>query len=428
MTDEHKTPAARDDLKVEIRTPSTLSGVVKKKWMLVGLALVALSVGVSVLMVDEKRPRPQSKRDLTVDTTPAGVAHKSWEAQAQAEISALRDQVKEALAQNEELAKATRSTNELLAKRDKELEALKAAEAREKDRLPPPPPDKTGGTKASTDSSKVLPPPPPLPRGAMPPAPPGGSVSTLESAPIILRAQKPVEDEFKAEVQYKANPYAGFLPEGSFASIVLLNGLDSGSSDYTRQNPEPVLMRIQTNATLPGASRYALKSCVALGSAYGDLASQRVQIRLARLSCVDKQGRLVLSSPLKGYVVDSDGSLGMRGKVVRRNGEMLNKSLLAGFAQGLSSAFGSAQGTVTTGATGAYSTTTGGDILASAGYSGASSAANSLAQYYLDQAKNIFPVITVPTGRTGVLVVTEGVSLKWADHDSLFVKEYKPTK
>lgn len=429
MVDENKAAAAHDDLKVEIRTPNKLAGIAKKKWMQVGVALLIGSVAISTLMVDEKRPRSAPKRELAVNTTPEGVSQKSWEAQSQAEVSALRDQVKALQTQNEDLAKLVRGTNDLLRKQDKEIDAIKATQAKEKDKLPPPPPGKTDDTPANASNSKVLPPPPPLPRGATPP-PPGGAVAgaQAEAMPIILQAKKPSAEEFKAEVQYKPNPYAGFLPEGSFAKVVLLNGLDSGSSDYTRQNPEPVLMRIQSNATLPGASRYALKSCVALGSAYGDLASQRVQIRLSRLSCVDKQGKLVLSSPLKGYVVDSDGSLGMRGKVIQRNGEMLNKSLLAGFAQGLSSAFGTAQGTVSTGATGSYSTIAGGDILASAGFGGASSAANSLAQYYLDQAKNIFPVITVATGRTGGIVVTEGVSLKWADHGSLFVKEYKPTK
>lgn len=426
MADENKTPTARDDLKVEIRTPSTLASIAKKKWAQVGIALLVGSVLFSALMVDEKKPAPAPARELAVNTTPEGVTKKSWEAQSQAEISALRDQVKQLQSQNQDMEKLMKAINESTAKQTKALEAMQAEQSKAKT-LPPPPPGKPGEGSVAGANGKVLPPPPPLPRnGSVPPSATPGA--PIDEQPIILTAKQPETEQFKAEVQYKPNPYAGYLPEGSFAKVVLLNGLDSGSSDYTRQNPEPVLMRIQANAVLPGSSRYALKSCVALGSAYGDLASQRVQVRLARLSCVDNKGRLVLSSPLKGYVVDSDGSLGLRGKVIQRNGEMLNKSLLAGFAQGLSSAFGTAQGTVSTGATGAYSTVTGGDVLATAGFGGASSAANSLAQYYLDQAKNIFPVITVPVGRTGSIVVTEGVSLKWADYGSLFTKEYKPTK
>jgi conjugal transfer pilus assembly protein TraB len=154
-----------------------------------------------------------------------------------------------------------------------------------------------------------------------------------------------------------------------------------------------------------------------------------VYIRLAKISCVDKQNNFVLSAPVQGYVVDSDGKLGLRGKLVDRQGAKLGKALLAGFAQGLAGAFGASQGTTSVSSLlGATSSVSGGDALKQAGLSGAGTAANQLAQFYLQQAQAIFPVITINAGREATIVIQEGTSLAWNDESSLFVKNVTPQK
>jgi len=233
-------------------------------------------------------------------------------------------------------------------------------------------------------------------------------------------------DVIKTKTTYQKNPNYGLLPAGAFAPIALLNGLDAGTSAANQSNPQPVLMQIQDQAVLPGAASYKLKSCFALGSAYGDLSAERVYVRLARISCVDKSSHLILTSAVQGYVVDSDGKLGLRGIVVDRQGARLGKALLAGFAQGLSGALGQAQGTTTTGALGTGTSITGASALNASGLSGASSAAQQLAQFYLKEAQAIFPVITVDIGRTGTLVFSDSVSLKWGDGDPAYTKEVTP--
>jgi conjugal transfer pilus assembly protein TraB len=186
------------------------------------------------------------------------------------------------------------------------------------------------------------------------------------------------------------------------------------------------LMNVSDQATLPGSARYKIKSCFILGTGYGDLSAERVYLRVSRMSCVDKNNKLILSQDIAGYVVDSDGKLGMRGKVVDRQGAKLGAAMLAGFAQGLSGALGSSQGTSTSSAAGVANTLTGTGALRASGLAGAQSATSQLAEFYLKEAQSIFPVISVDTGRTGTIVFTSSVALNWTHGDTPFVQELKP--
>lgn len=234
-------------------------------------------------------------------------------------------------------------------------------------------------------------------------------------------------DGVDAKVKYRKNAQNGLMVAGAFAPVVLLNGIEAATSSGARSNPLPILIRVQDNAILPGSARYALKSCFMLGSGYGDLSAERVYVRLARLSCVDINDRLVLSVPVQGYVVDSDNTLGMRGKVVDRQGARLGKAMLAGFAQGLSGALGGAQGDVTSSALGTATSITGSAALRASGLGGIGSASSQLAQFYLKEAEAIFPVIEVEGGRTGTVVVSEDANLAWGNVDEQFVREVTPT-
>jgi conjugal transfer pilus assembly protein TraB len=231
-----------------------------------------------------------------------------------------------------------------------------------------------------------------------------------------------------AKVSYKKNESAGMLPAGGFAPVVLLNGLDAGTSSATQANPMPVLMNVTDQATMPGAARYKLKSCFVLGNGFGDLSAERVYVRFNRLSCVDKNDHLILSQEVAGYVVDSDGKLGLRGKVVDRQGARLGKALLAGFAQGLSGALGNAQSSVTSNFSSGLSSSSisGSAALRQSGLSGAQSASQQLAEFYLKEAESIFPVVSIDTGRTGTIVFTNSVSLSWQTGDSQFVQQVQP--
>ncbi|MBC8737241.1 hypothetical protein F6X40_10520 [Paraburkholderia sp. UCT31] len=402
---------------------------VGKRWWVVVAGVAGFGIVVSSFMNGSNAPPPQREKKVdVVDLTPKGADQKTWQAQSQSDITELKDE-------NAKLAaKLDRLTSALA---DKDAAAKQAAQA---GYVPPPVmPGTTSPQQMPTLPAVVPPPPPPTqPTTTINPSLPPVDSLPHDIKPVVFKAEKrdvskPATDALgnaidsvKAKVAYRKNPYSGFLPAGAFSDVALLNGLDAGTASMNQSNPQPILMQIQNNAVLPGSASYRLKSCFILGSGYGDLSAERVYVRLARLSCVDKANKLILTSQIGGYLVDSDGKLGLRGTVVDRQGARLGKALLAGFAQGLAGALGTAQGTTTNSVFGSTNSLDGTAALRASGLTGAQTASSQLAQFYLKEAEAIFPVITVDAGRVGTVVFTEGTSLEWGQGDTNFTKEVKP--
>lgn len=236
------------------------------------------------------------------------------------------------------------------------------------------------------------------------------------------------EDAVEVDATYSANEFAGFLPPGSFAKVALLTGLDSGTSEYTRANPQPVLMRVQSNAQLP-QGQYQTKSCFVLGSSYGDLSSERIFVQLSRITCMDASRQMMLTGKLNGYVADSDSIQGLKGKVIRRNGQLLAKSMLAGFASGLSKVAAGAGTTQVASVGGAINTAFDtSKLLQTGGMEGVNTTMELVAKQYSDEAKNMFPVISVPGGRIGSMVLTQGTKLEWKSYKGKYSKELEPVQ
>jgi len=429
---------------------------VKRRWMYVGGAAIALVLVVSSLT---HKPPPEIQRvekpGQLVNVTPDNINKLSWEQQSLAQMKEMQNALDKSRSQAQALQaqiddiKKNPPTQKLPSGITGPPSPVPAPISGTSTVVPPPPisqdlsavpgsglPPITKGNGPKIPSingglSKAMPGMP-----AIPPPFTSGMDSLPTAEPMVFAPDKTQSrpaalvvdgDSIDAKVKYQKNKQSGMMVAGAFAPVILLNGIEAGTSSGSRSNPLPVLIRVQDNATLPGAAKYEIKSCFALGSGYGDLSAERVYIRLARLSCIDRDDRLVLSVPIQGYVVDSDNTLGMRGKVVDRQGARLGKALLAGFAQGLGGALGSSQGDVTSSALGSATSITGSAALRASGLSGVSSASSQLAQFYLKEAESIFPVIEIEGGRLGSVVISEDVTLSWGNVDEQFVREVSPT-
>lgn len=248
------------------------------------------------------------------------------------------------------------------------------------------------------------------------------SLPQVRKAPVFTQQMHTLKPKHTAEKQQASFGHANkntagdaerWLPMGSFFKADLLNGVEAGTGSHAQANPQPVLMRVVSDAFLPNAGRYPVKSCFILGSAYASLSSERVYIRLAKMACMGDKNRMI-TSKVKGYVVDSDGKIGLRGHLVNRQGAKLGKAMLAGFFSGLSGMGSHAQGTTVLSALGIKHHADSADTLRSAGFLGLGSATKELSSFYIHEAKRLFPVIEVGAGREVMVTVSEGVSLKWS--------------
>ncbi len=279
--------------------------------------------------------------------------------------------------------------------------------------LPLPPPPSAAGQVSST--------------GAMPPGPPGMPMTpphTEPVAPVLSRVTlvdrsatpttpttptAPAGAAAAAGPSSEAHSVATVRPV-SFTRGTLLGGLDAPTGGQSQSNPHPVLIRLSDNSVLPNRFRGEYRDCFVIAAGYGDISAERAYLRTENLSCVRADG-MALEVKIQGSVYGEDGKVGMRGRLVTKQGQMLANALLAGVVSGIGQGLAMSSTTYSTSALGTVATTSGTDAFVAGMGTGVSKALDRLAQYYIKLAENTFPVIEVDAGREIDVVITKGVRI-----------------
>ena len=200
-----------------------------------------------------------------------------------------------------------------------------------------------------------------------------------------------------------------FLPV-SFTRGVLLGGLDAPTGGQSQSNPHPVLIRLSDNSVLPNRYRAEYRECFVIAAGYGDISSERAYLRTESLSCVRKDGT-ALEVKIQGSVYGEDGKVGMRGRLVTKQGQMLANALMAGVMSGIGQGIATANTTYSTSALGSVATASGSDAYKVGIGAGVGKALDRLAQYYIKLAEQTFPIIEIDAGREIDVVLTKGTRI-----------------
>ena len=196
----------------------------------------------------------------------------------------------------------------------------------------------------------------------------------------------------------------------SFTRGTLLGGLDAPTGGQAQSNPHPVLIRLSDNAVLPNRFRGEYRECFVIAAGYGDISSERAYLRTENLSCVRSDGA-TLEVKIQGSVYGEDGKVGMRGRLVTKQGQMLANALLAGVVSGIGQGLATSSTNVSTSPLGTITSASGTDAYRAGLGTGVGRALDRLAQYYIKLAENTFPVIEVDAGREIDVVITKGVRI-----------------
>ncbi len=223
---------------------------------------------------------------------------------------------------------------------------------------------------------------------------------------IILNSEPPKALAQKAKKKRK--PAGFYVPAGTFTQGTLLNGLDAPASMKGKSNPYPTIIRLTNLSFLPNQYRLSMKGCFVIAEGYGSLSSERVYLRTTDLSCIVKGGNKHISAPIKGYIVGEHGKVGLRGKVVTKQGAILAREFVAGLMQGFASIVQQQSMTMSTSALGSTSTINPSNIGEAGLGQGLGTAAGELSKFYMKMANSMMPVVVVGAGRKLTLVLTHG--------------------
>lgn len=380
-------------------TWKTLAPERKRKFVLAGTIALVLLLGAGGYQMRSKPvPHPRTEEKSTSLIQSPGMLQKSLYQQSQREL-AKRDR------QMEEL----RGQLATLMEKDQD----RAKEGRENGRSGPP---STERPVTTVDTLNYPPPPPPgtvypaMPSQSAAPPPPEEIVAVGDIGMISAPVSEIVADKKKADGQRI------YLPP-SFMAATLLSGLDAPTSESAKGSPVPALLRIKDLAVLPNSVKADLKGCFVIAEGLGNLADERAHMRLVSLSCLTREGQSVIDQKIKGFLVDQDGKIGLKGRVVSRMGSAIARSMIAGFFGGLGE-YVAAQNTITsTSPLGTTQTINTGDALQYGAGSGLASAFKDTQKFYLDLAKQALPVIEVGATKDVTLVIEEGIMLELRDPD-----------
>jgi conjugal transfer pilus assembly protein TraB len=397
---------------------------------LAGIAFLLFGVLWAVFSITDTPKQPGAQTSATPGqrkVTNLGVMapgaqldpREKWIGEAGKDVAQLKQDRDQARSQ---IANQERFNQEILNRFD----ALKQDLARAP-QAPPAPASLPAGTSSAyppnaalvASSNANLPPPPPGRQltGAPPTAP-----SMLYEAPPIGLVRVTLAETSKpaaggpnvpggsvprSDETARAKRVDNYLPV-SFTRAVLLGGLDAPTGGQSQTNPHPVLLRLVDSAVLPNRYRGEVRECFVIGAGYGDISSERAYIRTENLSCIRHDGS-TLEIAIQGSIFGEDGKVGMRGRLVTKQGQLLANALLAGVVSGIGTAFSQYYTTTTTSTFGTISTTDPNKAIQSGLGMGVGSAMNRLANYYISLAEKVFPVIEIDAGRMVDVVLTKGV-------------------
>jgi conjugal transfer pilus assembly protein TraB len=410
------------DLFEKIKQRYTEIPVHYKKALIIGFLIIAvISVGFIKSNVDQQKVKESKENVVQEVPLTRDALEKSYYIKALEEKEKEDQQIKQLEASLSDLKKQLTSM-------ERENEAERKAQLKElrKKRVPSDTDLSPDQIHTSPENKTVKAPPPP-------PKPPmfkrpnefrqttrqplsGNKQNTLQQkAGGIAMVSNPDKSSGKNEMEEQLKKKNRFLLPPSFMEATLLSGLDAPTSEGGKAHPVPMFFRVKAPAILPNEVRANLKGCFIIGEGTGRLDTERIDVRLVNISCVDVRGNGIIVSLLKGYIVDADSKIGLHGRVVSKMGSVLAKHLLAGILGGLANTAENA-GT-------SYSTTEFGipvqsvsnkhtDALKSGIGTGLSDTFKNLQQFYLDLAKQTLPVIEVGALKEVVAVISKEVTLE----------------
>lgn len=253
----------------------------------------------------------------------------------------------------------------------------------------------------------------------------GGAIAAAQARrelKVISFAATPASTGGGTKAPPSSNLFASdspnYLPANSYAKARVIVGVDAASNVQSQSDPLPVVLRIVGPARSVAQNGKVLTTridgCLVNGAARGDLSSEKVYVKLAKMTCPQPGGRYA-ESEVKGFIAFG-GKTGVRGRVVSREGSLTMQAFFAGLVGGIGRGFSANSNSFLSGATtvvnGERQKLSTGDIAKGGIGEGVSQAGDMLSQYLIERAEQYQPVIEMPTGVEVEIVFLDGAFIR----------------
>lgn len=197
----------------------------------------------------------------------------------------------------------------------------------------------------------------------------------------------------------------------------IVTGTVAPTLEYGQANPEPVYISLTSSLMMPNDYFEDISDCSLIATAQGSLSNGRATMRLSELECnlEDINGeRYVIRKSVSGWVFGEDGTHGVKGRLITKEGQIISKALPLGLLEGLMGALSnSSQLVVPNG--GGNTNITGQDSVWVGALNGASDGSTriieKIADYYVKLLNSLNPTVEVRAGREVTILFKGGEML-----------------
>lgn len=346
------------------------------------------------MAVSENRFQSQENQLKSVDGTNAKVA------QLSEQIEALRAQNQSMTSDGQRVVSAYQSENEQLRRQINERAAPAA---------PPPGPAALYGSGMPTYQRPDM-------AGAAGPGSPPARSSEVKMVSFSNANSGTATKVEKGSTVYTDSP--NYLPPNSFATAKVIVGVDAVAGVQSQTDPLPVVLRVTgpARSVLQNGRLLTTKiqGCLINGAARGELSSEKVYVKLQKMTCPQPGGRYAVSE-VKGFIAFG-GKTGVRGHVVSREGGLVSQAFIAGLFGGFGRGFAANSNNALTQPNvivdGKRQDLSIGDIAKGGIGEGISQTGDMVSKYLIERAEQYQPVIEMPTGVDVEIVFLEGVYVR----------------
>ncbi|WP_242121321.1 TraB/VirB10 family protein [Sphingomonas lacusdianchii] len=346
------------------------------------------------MALSENRFQSQENQLKSVDGTNARVAQLSQQ------LEAMRAQNQSMSSDGQRVVSAYQAENEQLRRQINERASVPAA--------PPPGPAAMYGPGVPTYQRPGSP-------AAGPDLPPA-RMSEVKMVSFTTASSGTATKVEKGNTVYTDSP--NYLPPNSFASAKVIVGVDAAAGVNSQTDPLPVVLRVTgpARSVLQNGKLLTTKiqGCLINGAARGELSSEKVYVKLQKMTCPQPGGRYAVSE-VKGFIAFG-GKTGVRGRVVSREGGLVSQAFLAGLVGGIGRGFAANSNiALQPGAIvvdGKRQQLGVGDIAQGGLGNGISESGDMVSKYLIERAEQYQPVIEMPTGVDVEIVFLEGVYVR----------------
>lgn len=202
------------------------------------------------------------------------------------------------------------------------------------------------------------------------------------------------------------------IPSGSYSEAIVIEGADANASVTGAEDTAPMQFRLTGKVHMPNDREFDLSGCFVTAEAYGNISSERAEVRTHQLSC-HLNGKTI-DMRVQGHA-NFYGKNGIKGEPVMRSGKILGLAFFGGAIEGIGE--GVKQMGQTNVGIGATSETSASQVGKSGAGGGVSSAGRLLSEYYIKRAEQYHPVIPIGASTQVTIVFQKGFRIEYVEDE-----------